>query len=198
VRRDGEGWIVETHPLSVAAERGSTIKQAGAFAKKWIGADTYVPVGNSRLTRLARDIVGKETNVVRASEKVRVYVTRNMTPNAGIGILRDASEVFETKEGVCRDYAILTLTLLRCSGIPSRLVTGLVYDGGAFYYHAWVEVFDGKQWFGVDSTRPNGKVTAGHIKLAQGSVESAILFTFLDKVSVEVLETKGKSSGKAS
>ena len=116
-----------------------------------------------------------------------------MSPNAGIGVLRDASEVLKTKEGVCRDYAILTATILRAANIPARLASGLVYAQEAFYYHAWTEYWDGKRWIGLDSTRPSGKVTAGHVKLAHGSVEEAFLFTFLDKARIQVLNLKRKS-----
>jgi transglutaminase-like putative cysteine protease len=61
---------------------------------------------------------------------------------------------------------------------------------GSYYYHAWVEVWDGKAWCGVDATRPAKRVAADHLKLANGSVEDAFTFTFLDKVKVEVLNVR--------
>ena len=113
-----------------------------------------------------------------------------MKANAGIGVLRDAGEVLKTKEGVCRDYAILTATIMRAAGIPTRLCSGLVNWDGSFYYHAWVEVWDGKRWLGMDSTVPYLQISATHVKLGDGNVEEAFTFTFLDKVKIEVLEAK--------
>jgi transglutaminase-like putative cysteine protease len=113
-----------------------------------------------------------------------------MRPNAGIGVLRDAGEVLKTKEGVCRDYAVLTAAILRAGKVPSRLASGLLYMDGQYFYHAWVEVWDGTHWVGVDSTRPADHVGAGHLKLAQGNVEDAFSFTYLGGAKVEVLNVR--------
>jgi transglutaminase-like putative cysteine protease len=129
-------------------------------------------------------------DVVRA---IHDYVHDLMTPNAGIGVLRDAREILSSHEGVCRDYAILTATLLRAAKVPARVCSGLVYMDGAFYYHAWAEFWDSTQWIGVDSTLEIGELTPGHIKLAHGNVEEAFTFTVLDGVKVNVLEKKQKS-----
>ena len=105
-------------------------------------------------------------------------------------MLRDASEVLKTKEGVCRDYATLTATMLRAVDIPARICAGLVYVENAFYYHAWVEFWDGANWIGLDSTLSDGRLTVGHIKLSQGNVEEAFVFTLLESVKIEVVKNR--------
>ena len=52
-------------------------------------------------------------------------------------------------KGVCFDYASLTAALLRCVGIPCKVVTGWI-DGG--YYHAWVSAFVDGKWRRCDPT----------------------------------------------
>ncbi|HZH98725.1 MAG TPA: transglutaminase-like domain-containing protein [Fimbriimonadaceae bacterium] len=188
VRQEGESWIVEIHP--VANVPGVAIAAAAKQQPAWVKRAMYVPAGNERFGKLAKKVTAGSKTVGSAANAVAQYVFKTMKPNAGIGVLRDAHEVLDSKEGVCRDYAVLTATLLRSAGVPSRVVSGLVHQDGAFYYHAWVEVWNGSNWAGVDSTRPNGKVTAGHIKLAQGNVEEAFNFTFLDQVKVEVLDAR--------
>ncbi|MFX8601193.1 transglutaminase-like domain-containing protein, partial [Acinetobacter baumannii] len=79
----------------------------------------------SLAAKLAKGKSGKD-----AALSIRRYVHGIMQPNAGIGVVRDAREVLTTKEGVCRDYAVLTTTLLRAAGIPARLATGLEYANG--------------------------------------------------------------------
>ena len=147
-----------------------------------------IPSDTAAFKELAAKLTDGAGNVSDAARRIQTYVHGAMTPNAGIGVLRDASEILKTKEGVCRDYAVLTATLLRAAHVPTQLVSGLVYEQGSFFYHAWVEVWDGHHWVGVDSTLPSGKVSAGHIKLAEGNVEQAFTFTFLDRVKVEVLD----------
>ncbi len=187
IKRIGASWQVTIHPVQINTK--TTIAASAKAKPEWLKSGLYIPAAQDSFVKLAKQIVGGSTTVAAASEKIRQYVGGCMTPNAGIGVLRDASEVLKTKEGVCRDYAILTATLLRAAKIPARLCSGLVYQDGSYYYHAWTEVWDGVHWAGVDSTRPDGKVRAGHITLATGTVEDAFLFTFLDKATIDIVST---------
>ena len=187
------GWTVNLHPVRADTKKASTIASAAKSKPEFLKPGLNIPCASGDFKALAKKVVGPSTNVVDSAQKIQKYVHGLMSPNAGIGVLRDASEVLKTKEGVCRDYAILTATILRAANIPARLASGLVYAQEAFYYHAWTEYWDGKRWIGLDSTRPSGKVTAGHVKLAHGSVEEAFLFTFLDKARIQVLNLKRKS-----
>jgi transglutaminase-like putative cysteine protease len=189
VSKSEGSWIIDVHPVAFGPS-STTIANAAQEKPEWTKPSFNIPSSDQVFRDLAKKLVNGATTVSVASKRVQEYVNNTMVPNAGIGVLRDAGEVLKTKEGVCRDYAVLTATLLRAAHVPARLVSGLVYEQGSFYYHAWVEVWDGSHWIGVDSTLPNGKVTAGHIKLGEGSVEQAFTFTFLDKVKVEVLDVR--------
>lgn len=191
VRRDGDSWIVEVHPPKAANSTG-TIAAAAKTQLDWTRPGLHTPSDSETFRDLSRKVVGNRPRVVEAAWTIQKYVAEIMRPDAGIGVLRDATEVLKSREGVCRDYAILTATLMRAAGIPCRLASGLVSWDGLFYYHAWVEVWDGNSWFGIDSTTEEPQISAAHVKLAQGAVEDAFMFTFLDKVRVEVLEAKGR------
>jgi transglutaminase-like putative cysteine protease len=139
---------------------------------------------------LAKKIVGSTTDTAKAAEKIRSHVNSIMTPDAGIGILRDANEVLKTRVGVCRDYAILTATLCRAAKLPTKLASGLVSFDGTFYYHAWVEVFTGTKWVPYDSIPSAPEFSATHVKLSEGNVDTAFAFTVLSGAKIEVLEQK--------
>jgi len=62
----------------------------------------------------------------------------------------DALSVLKNKAGDCTEHAILTATLMRAAGIPSRIEAGLVYLNDRFYFHAWNRIFLGR-WITVDS-----------------------------------------------
>lgn len=187
ISKSGESWLIDIK--REIPNQATTIALSAKAHPTWLDAGVNVPAKDPSMVKLAQSIVGQEKKVIPAAERVRKYVLKIMRPNAGIGVLRDAREVLKSKEGVCRDYAILTATLLRAAKMPARLASGLVYQDGQYYYHAWAEVWDGKQWFGVDSTRPES-VGVGHIKLAQGSVEDAFTFPFLGKVKMEVVDAR--------
>ncbi len=79
--------------------------------------------------------------------------------------------MLKSKVGVCRDYAILFAALARRRSVPAKVVSGLLYVNGGFYYHAWVEGYAGK-WGPFAATLPTDFVDATHIKLAEGDATS--------------------------
>lgn len=189
VARSGSEWRITIHPARWEAALNSTVTTIVADPK-WRAASLHVnadlPVWKARVQQATQGSRSFKTVV----ERIHRYVYDRMTPNAGIGVLRDATEVFDTHEGVCRDYAILTATLLRAANVPARLASGLVSWDGTFYYHAWVEVWDGKGWYAIDSTSPDIQVSAAHVKLSEGNVEEAFTFPFLGQVKIRLLDAR--------
>ena len=76
-----------------------------------------------------------------------------------------ALEVMQLGKGVCQDYAHLMIALCRRGKIPARYVCGFMEGTGET--HAWVEVFDGYSWIGIDPTHDR-LIDYGYVKLAQG------------------------------
>lgn len=187
VVKQGDNWLVEVHPVTWHSKT-ATIKSAAQSQGQWTKPEPHVPSDQKRFTDLAKKIVGEETKVSVAAEKIRKYVHGLVAANAGIGVVRDAEEILESKEGVCRDHAVLMTTILRAAGIPTRVCTGIVQYAGSFYYHAWVEVFDGTNWVALDSTRDPAAVDPTHIKTAQGSVGEAFTSFILDRGRAKVVK----------
>jgi transglutaminase-like putative cysteine protease len=90
------------------------------------------------------------------------------------GVWTDAVEVWRARQGVCQDFAHLSLGALRSLGIPARYVSGYLHphmeapigemvEGES---HAWVEWWVG-EWVGFDPTSlsPAG---ADHVVVARG------------------------------
>ncbi|RYG47519.1 transglutaminase family protein [bacterium] len=186
--KDGDALLLTVHPTKYnpAATRASVAKQKPEFLKPSLN----IPSDIDRFQKLAATITAGQKTVRGTAISIQRWVNNRMIPNAGMGVLRNAEEVLERKEGVCRDYAVLTTTLLRSAGIPARLASGLVYADGAFFYHAWAEAWDGENWVGVDSTLPEERMSAVHVKLADGNVDGAFTFSFLGKAKIEVLEAR--------
>ena len=76
-----------------------------------------------------------------------------------------AEEAFELGKGVCQDYAQISISLCRLSGIPARYVTGLMIGEGQS--HAWAEILSGDKWIGIDPTN-NLLIDDNYIKLCHG------------------------------
>lgn len=187
VKRDGDAWIVEVHPVAPPVQ--VDVPAAAPTPAEFLAADLRIPADSKRFKELARELVGNEKSRVQAAEKVRQFVFESIRANAGIGVMRDADDILTTKEGVCRDHAVLMATLLRAAEIPTKLASGIVYADGKFFYHAWVEVWDGANWVGFDSTRPLDRLSATHIKIAQGTVRDAFTSFLLEGAEIEVLDS---------
>lgn len=80
-------------------------------------------------------------------------------------IYTTAEEAMAQGEGVCQDYAHIFIALCKMCRIPSRYVNGLMIGEG--YTHAWMEIYTGSGWYGLDPTN-NLHVDDYYIKLAHG------------------------------
>jgi hypothetical protein len=190
-KKVGDAWEIDIRPKQLAGEKSVSIEQARQARPDWVKPSHLIPCNTQEFKKLARSIIGKKTDVRSSALAIRQWVNGRMGFNAGIGVLRDAAEILKTSEGVCRDYAILTATICRAAGIPTRLASGLVNFDGNFYYHAWVEVYTGFDWVPMDSVPSDPKFTATHVKLSQGNVDKAFQFTVLTKAQMTVLSAKG-------
>ena len=85
-----------------------------------------------------------------------------------------ATEAWNTKIGVCQDFAHVTLGALRAVGIPARYVSGYLHPAKepkigekvVGESHAWVEWFSG-DWYGYDPTNML-EIAERHVLIARG------------------------------
>ncbi len=84
-----------------------------------------------------------------------------------------ATEIFESKRGVCKELSIIYSSMLKSLDIPTRMVMGYAHTnseeiidlvGSNWGGHAWVEVFIGDEWVPFDLTyQQYGYVDSSHI-----------------------------------
>ena len=110
-----------------------------------------------------------------------------------------AAEVLRTKVGDCNEHTALYVAMARAAKIPARVAIGLVNLRGAFYYHAWPEVFVGEAnapagsrngtWIPVDPTFNQFPADVTHVRLARGGFDKqAAILPLLGRAKIEVLE----------
>jgi transglutaminase-like putative cysteine protease len=108
--------------------------------------------------------------------------------------LPSAREVLRTKVGDCNEHTALYVAMARSIGIPARIATGLAFTRGAFYYHAWPEVYiddgDGRGlWLPVDPTFNQFPADATHLRLARGGLDrQAAILPLIGRLKISVLE----------
>lgn len=171
-------------------ESGVSLAQARKDQPEFLKPSMLIPSDDPAMISKAKELAGNLDDTLKIADRVTRHVFQIMSPNTGIGVLRDAREVLKTKEGLCRDHAVLCATLMRAAGVPTRVISGLIFDGDAYYYHAWVECWSGSDWIAFDSTRGSEPFSAAHLKLGQGNVEEAFTFRVFDDAKVEVVSVE--------
>ena len=135
---------------------------------------------SSKVVKKSTELCKGKTAILEKIKAVYEYVIKNFTYDYTLaktvqsGYIPDLDADLEKKKGICFDYAAVMTAMLRCQGIPTKLVFG--YTGNV--YHAWISVyssetgwinaaiyFDGKTWKLMDPTfASTGKSSAAILK----------------------------------
>ncbi len=115
--------------------------------------------------------------------------------------LPSALEVLRTKIGDCNEHTVLYVAMARALRIPARIAVGLVHVHGAFYFHAWAEVYFAATpreglWFPVDPTLDQFPADATHFAIARGGLErQAAVLALLGqaRIRIDTLELKSRA-----
>ena len=97
------------------------------------------------------------------------------------------------RTGNCQTHARLYTALARAAGIPTRFVSGLVYQQGkGFLYHSWAESLLGERWVAVDPTYNQLPADPTHLKFFEGHTQEdmAPIIAIIGRIRITVLEAK--------
>src|SRR5262245_22731980 len=146
----------------------------------------------------AEKAVGGVVDTRARAEKLTRYVNGLLDKKPTIS-LPSAREVLRTKVGDCNEHTALYVAMARSIGIPARIAVGLTYVRGitgAFYYHAWPEVYideDGDRglWLPVDPTLNEFPADATHLRLARGGLDKqAAILPLIGRLRMTILDMK--------
>jgi hypothetical protein len=141
----------------------------------------------------AEKAVAGVTGARARAERLTRAVNAMLEKKATVG-LPSAREVLRTKVGDCNEHTALYVAMARSLGLPARVAVGLAYTRGAFYYHAWPEVYvdeDGGRglWLPVDPTFNQFPADAMHVRLLRGGLDKqAAILPLIGKVKMDILD----------
>ncbi len=132
----------------------------------WVQSDA------PEIRQVATRVVGDAQDDLQKMRRLRSFVSDYITQH-GLDVgYASALEVLRTRDGDCTEYAVLLAALARAEGIPTRVVTGMVYAdrfSGAsrvFVPHAWVQAWINGRWQSFDSALRH--FDSSHIALDAG------------------------------
>jgi len=89
-----------------------------------------------------------------------------------------AVETFVRREGICRDYAHVLITMVRASGIPARFASVYALGVEPPDFHAVAEVFLGGEWHLVDATGMAKEGSMAKIGIGRDAADAAFLTAY--------------------
>lgn len=170
--------------VSVDVSRGSDAAADGAADPRYLASSSLVdasdPAVRDAASRALSGLAAEATAADRA-EALRRFVHAHVTGKDLGSVFASASATVRDRTGDCTEHAILLAAMLRASGIPSRLASGLVYARefagvrGCFAWHMWTQALIGGQWRDLDATLADRPFHAGHVLAATGAQEGAAI-----------------------
>lgn len=142
----------------------------------------------------AEEAVARVTGARERAEALTRRVNGMLEKKPTVG-LPSAREVLRTRIGDCNEHTALYVAMARSIGIPARVAVGLALVRGAFYYHAWPEVYidEGGRgyWLPVDPTFNQFPADSAHLRLARGGLDrQAAILPLIGRLTIAVLDVE--------
>ena len=136
----------------------------------YLAPTEYAPFSDP-LRELSATAEGQGTETERAVEVMRTMRSLLVYEPGATDVMTRADAALELGRGVCQDFAHVMLAACRRAGIPSRYVSGYLYDPlgqGEVASHAWVDVLDAERgWVSLDPTHDREQ-TEAYVRVAVG------------------------------
>jgi hypothetical protein len=181
--------LVVQREADALLEAGYRLPADDAELAAFLDAEPLVQSNDPRIEAQARQAVRRTRDPRRAAERLVEWVYEEIDKRVTVSV-PSALEVLETRRGDCNEHTVLYVALARAVGIPARTAAGLVYVDGAFYYHAWPEIFL-NGWVAVDPTFGQFPADAAHLRFTIGGLaQQAELIRLIGQLTLDVVETE--------
>ena len=180
----GDRLIVIREDLSTLTPTGIPVREPRL--QTFLQPTAFMQSDHPTIKSLAARIVGSESKALMASIKLKDWVYRELAKEPTISI-PNALEVLRVKKGDCNEHTVLFNALARAAGIPAKTVVGVVYLRGAFYYHAWSEIWLGR-WVALDSVLNQFPADVTHVNFIEGDIDRHVdILQLIGNLKIEVL-----------
>ena len=184
-RRDGA--ILDIQRADIATLPSYALPCADRDRAADLMPTAFLQSDHPRIQALAREILGGERDSARAARLLNDWVYRHLRKVPTVSI-PNALQVLDMGAGDCNEHAVLLAALSRAVGLPARVIAGAVYLDGAFFYHAWCELWLGR-WVSVDPTFNQLPADATHIKFVVGGPDEQLaMLGIIGRLGLDVLD----------
>jgi transglutaminase-like putative cysteine protease len=192
----GAGQSVDGNILELRDARTLTPDPGDPDVARYLQPEPLIESDDPAIRAEARAAVLNATDPRTVAERLTRRVNAMLDKKPTVS-LPSAREVLRTKVGDCNEHTALYVAMARSVGLPARVAVGLVYAYGAFYYHAWPEVYIAERgergaarglWLPVDPTLNEFPADATHIRLARGGLDKqTVILPLIGRLKLTIL-----------
>ncbi len=189
----GAGQSLEGDILQIVDARSLRAEPADPDVARYLRPEPLIESDDPMITAEAAAATAGATDPRVKAERLTRAVNAMLDKKPTVS-LPSAREVLRTKVGDCNEHTALYVAMARAAGLPARIAVGLAYSRGAFYYHAWPEVYldEGRGrglWLPVDPTFNQFPADATHLRLARGGLDrQAAILPLIGKLKMNIIE----------
>jgi len=191
----GVGQTVKGNIVEIANLEKLPAGPADPDVGRYLAPEPFIESDAPEIRAEAEKAVWRIAGDRARSEALTRYVNALLEKKPTVS-LPSAREVLRTKIGDCNEHTALYVAMARALGIPARIAVGLVYVRGAFYYHAWPEVYVNEGtarglWIPVDPTFNQFPADSTHVRLARGGLDKqAAILPLIGRLRMTVLDVE--------
>ena len=155
----------------------------------YLASTPFIQVSDPAIRTQAEAIVFKDDADEQKARKIVTWVFKNIEKRPVLSV-SNAIETLNNRAGDCTEHAVLVAALARAAGIPTLIETGLVYQRGRFYYHAWNAFWlDGwGGWVTADAVMNQLPADVTHLRFVRGEVDKQLdLLGVVGKIKLQVI-----------
>ena len=189
----GAGQTVEGDVVTLVDPQSLVAGPGDRDAAKYLAPEALIESDDPEIHAEALKAIGTATGPRDKAERITRHVNAILDKKPTVS-LPSAREVLRTRIGDCNEHTALFVAMARSVGVPSRIAVGLVYVHGAFYYHAWPEVYidEGRNrglWLPVDPTLNEFPADATHVRVTRGGLEKQVeILPLIGKIKIAMLD----------
>ena len=189
----GAGQALDGDMVEIHDARSLESERTPADLWQYLKPAPLLESDDPAIRRAAETAVGDATDDRARAERLTRAVNAMLDKKATVG-LPSARDVLRTRVGDCNEHTALYVAMARSLGLPARIAVGLAYTKGAFYYHAWPEVYldagAGRgRWLPVDPTFNQFPADALHVRLLRGGLDrQAAILPLIGKVKMDIVD----------
>lgn len=189
----GVGQTVEGNVVEIRDPQTLRAGPADPDTARYLAPEPFIESDDPEIRAEAEAAVRNISGSRARAEQLTRYVNGLLDKKPTLS-LPSAREVLRTKIGDCNEHTALYVAMARALGIPARIAVGLVFVRGAFYYHAWPEVYVDEgggrgYWLPVDPTFNQFPADGTHVRLARGGLDKqAAILPLIGRLKMTVLD----------